>query len=333
MTTTPTTPADLAERFPPGTPLRIGSRTSPMAQHQAEHVAGLLRQHGGVETEIVGIETSADLWQGNLAELGGKGLFTKEIDRALMSGKIDVAVHCLKDVPGDVPMPAGTEFGAHLVREDVHDVLVVPEGSAMRSLADLPAGAVVGTSSVRRRAQLGLYRPDLRVERVRGNVNTRLARLNRGEYAAMILARAGLRRIGHADRVVEVFPVHPHGDTPAMVPAIGAGVISIQIRTADAPVRRLVDELNDPATARLVLAERTALHMLQGHCNSPIAGHAYLTPDGQMAMVGMVFNRDGSRWVRAQLWGDPDDPAALGAAVAADLLRQGARRLITATRQ
>lgn len=334
MSLTEAVATELADRFPPGTPLRIGSRKSPMAMYQAEHVATLLRARvPAIPVEVVGMETSADLWHGNLAELGGKGLFTKEIDRALVAGRVDLAVHCMKDVPGDVPLPPGTAFGAHLSREDVRDVVVLPAGSPLRGLADLAAGARVGTSSVRRRAQLGLYRPDLRPERIRGNVNSRLARLDAGEYDALLLAGAGLRRIGLADRITEVLPIHAHdAETVSMMPAIGAGVISVQVRSADVAVLRLVDELNDPTTADLVLAERTALHMLQGHCNSPIAGHAFRTPDGQLCMVGMVFDADGTRWVRAQLWGEADDPAALGAAVAADLLRQGARKLITATR-
>jgi hydroxymethylbilane synthase len=316
-------------------PLRIGTRSSPMARHQANDVRDRIRKRvPGLEVELVPMTTTADLWPGDLAELGGKGNYTKEIDSALMSARVDIAVHCMKDVPGDVPLPEGTAFGAYLERDDVHDVVVTRDGTP---LADIPAGSVIGTSSVRRRAQLHLHRPDLRTERIRGNVNSRLAKLDEDPaYAALILARAGLGRIDALDRHIEVLPL---GFDPAeegivsMVPAVGAGVIGIQARTVDSPIMRLLDELNHPPTAAYILAERTMLHLLLGHCNSPIAGHASTAPDGQLSLYGMVFNGDGSQFVRAHLRGDPADPATLGSRVADDLLHQGARHLITATRK
>ncbi|MEU6713799.1 hydroxymethylbilane synthase [Nonomuraea sp. NPDC046802] len=317
-------------------PLRVGTRSSPMALYQANDVRDRIHKRvQGLDVELVPMTTKADLWPGDLAELGGKGLYTKEIDRALMSAQVDIAVHCMKDVPGDVPLPQGTAFGAYLEREDVHDVVVTRDGTA---LEDIPAGSVIGTSSVRRRAQLHMYRPDLRSERIRGNVNSRLAKLKEdATYAGLILARAGLHRIDALDsNHYEVLPVEFHpadSGIVSMVPAVGAGVIGIQARTADSPIMRLLDELNDPTTAGHILAERTMLHMLRGHCNSPIAGHACTTADGQMSLYGMVFNRDGSTFVRSHLWGDPGDPATLGSRVASDLLYQGARHLITATRR
>ena len=324
----------LSERFA-GSALRLGTRASPMAIYQAEHVSALITTRAPeVTVELVPITTSADLWPGDLSELGGKGTFTKEIDRALMTAHVDIAVHCMKDVPGDVPPPAGTAFGAYLPRDDVRDVVVTRDG---RPLAELAAGALVGTSSVRRRAQLGLYRPDLRIERIRGAVGSRVAKLDADHhYDALILARAGLARLGLLDRVAEVLPVEflpAGGGRVAMVPAIGAGVLGVQARTADVPVMRLLDELDHRPTARDILAERTMLHMLRGHCNSPMAGHAGTTPDGRLSLFGMVFDRDGSQWVRSHLCGDPDDPATLGSRVASDLLHQGARHLITATRK
>lgn len=318
-----------------GGPLRLGTRTSAMAMAQAARVrARLTAEIPELEVEFVPITTSADLWPGDLAELGGKGNFTKEIDRKLIAGEVDIAVHAMKDVPGDVPLPKGTAFGAYLPREDVRDVFVAPAGSEVKSVYDLPDGALVGTSSVRRRAQLGLVRPEVRTERIRGAVDTRIEKLDRdGKFAGLILARAGLLRIGQEARITQLLPVTHHDpDVVVMVPAIGAGVVGIQARSADEPIMELLDTINTPHTARCLLAERTALHMLMGHCNSPIAGHCTDTPDGKLSMIGMVFNRDGSQWVRAQHWGDPDDPAALGSMVAADLLRQGARKLITATR-
>ncbi|WP_329426458.1 hydroxymethylbilane synthase [Streptosporangium sp. NBC_01495] len=317
-------------------PLRIGTRTSTMAKIQTGHVAELITQLApGVPIEIVPTQVSADLWPGDLAEIGGKGAFSKEIDRALTSGRIDIAVHCIKDVPGDVPLAEGTAFGAYLPRDDVRDVVVTRDGVA---LADLPAGSLIGTSSVRRRAQLSIHRPDLRTERIRGNVDTRLAKLdeNESKYAALVLARTSLLRLGLLERHHEILPLEFHSANEgvvSIVPPVGAGVVGIQARGSDAPVMRLLDELNHPATAQHILAERTMLHMLFGHCNSPIAGHASTTADGKMSMFGMVFNRDGSAFVRSHAWGTHDDPATLGARVAADLLHQGARNLITATRK
>ncbi|GAA4587735.1 hydroxymethylbilane synthase [Planotetraspora phitsanulokensis] len=325
--------AALAERFA-GAPLRIGTRTSVLAMTQAERVAALIGEFG-VTTEVVPIRVTSDLWSGDLSEVGGKAAFTKQIDRSLVGGEVDVAVHCVKDVPGDVPLPEGTAFGAHLEREDVHDVIVSRDGTP---LADIPAGSLIGTGSVRRRAQLCIHRPDLRTQPIRGNVDSRLDRLREkdGPFAALILARAGLRRLGLADQITEILPVefHTRGEgVVSIVPPVGAGVIGVQARTADAPVMRMLDELNHPATAGHILAERSMLHLLRGHCNSPIAGYATTTPDGRMSLFGMVFDRDGSQFVRSHAVGDPADPATLGSRVAADLLNQGAGRLIAATRR
>lgn len=312
--------------------LRVGTRTTPLARAQTDRVLTLIDQVvPGLSVEVVPIQTSADLWAGDLSQLGGKGNFTKEIDRALLAGRIDIAVHSMKDVPGDVPLPSGTSFGAYLERGDVRDVVISRDG---RQLADLPAGSRIGTSAVRRRAQLSLYRPDLIIERIRGGIDSRLKKLDTGEYDAILLARTGLERIGLGERITEVLPTTwADGATVAMVPAVGAAVIGVQARASDEPVMRVLDEISDPATALHITAERTMLHMLRGHCNSPIAGHCRTTPDGQLSLFGMVFNRDGSEWARSHGWGAIDDPASLGAWVAGDLLRQGARRLITATRK
>jgi hydroxymethylbilane synthase len=306
-----------------GRKLRIGARTSPMAVAQAEHVAGLLGSVvPGLDVTISGITTTADQWAGDLAALGGKGAFTKEIDRALLMGEIDAAVHCMKDVPGDVPLPAGVVFAAYLPSEDIRDCLVFPVSSPLTALADLPAGARIGTCSVRRKAQLGRHRPDLAVHRIRGNVNSRLNRLDAGEFDALMLARAGLARIGHAGRAAETF------GTDMMCPAVGAGVIGLQCRADDKGLLELLRLLDDADTRTHVTAERTMLHGLQGHCNSPIAGHCATTPDGQLALRGMVFTRDGGEFVHAMEWGPAGRPAELGAYLAGVLLRKGARDLI-----
>jgi len=310
-------------RLAAGRKLRIGARTSPMAVAQAEHVAALLGSLvPGLDVTISGITTTADQWAGDLAALGGKGAFTKEIDRALLMGEIDAAVHCMKDVPGDVPLPPGLTFAAYLPREDIRDCLAFPAASPRAALDDLPAGARVGTCSVRRKAQLARHRPDLSVHRVRGNVNSRLARLDAGEFDALMLARAGLARIGMTGRAAETF------DADVICPAVGAGVIGLQCRDQDRNLLELLRLLDHAETRTHVTAERTMLHGLQGHCNSPIAGHCATTPDGQLALRGMVFTRDGGEFAHAMEWGPVGRPAELGAYLAGVLLRKGARDLI-----
>jgi len=290
-----------------------------MAMAQARHVKGLLEARAQIEIEIVGIETSGDKWQGDLADLGGKAAFLKEIERALVADQVDLAVHCLKDVPGDVPPPEGLIFPAYLEREDTRDVMVFPAASGVAGSAELPAGARVGTSAVRRQAQLAQIRPDLRVEHVRGNVNSRLGRLDAGaEFDAIIVAKAGLERLG-LDRPYEILD---------MLSAVGAGVLALQCRQRDTDIVELLRPLDHPDTRTCALAERTMLHILRGHCNSPIAGRARLDGDGRLSLHGMVFTPDGDRFVRSHGWASPGEAAELGARVAADLLQEGARELI-----
>ncbi|GAB2828735.1 hydroxymethylbilane synthase [Actinoallomurus bryophytorum] len=302
-----------------------------MAVAQAAHVRDLLLKFSeNLDVELIGIETSGDRWQGELAELGGKGAFLKEIDRQLVMGAIDVAVHCIKDVPGDVPMPEGTAFAAYLPREDVHDVVLFPAGSPYRSLDELPAGAHVGTSAVRRKAQILRRRPDLQVDRIRGNVNSRILRFDSEHgsehgFDAMVLALAGLRRIGMEDRAVEVLPLD------VMCPPVGAGVIGIQCRTADEGIVELLRLLDDQETRTYVTAERAMLHDLRGHCNSPIAGHCTTTADGRLSLLGMVFSGEGGEFAHVQEWDTLDHAQRLGANVAAALARKGAHRLIAGT--
>ncbi|GAA3746422.1 hydroxymethylbilane synthase [Spinactinospora alkalitolerans] len=319
-----TVTAYFGQMFNDRPPLKIGSRTSPMAMSQARQVQAMLAEvTPDTPTEIVGIETSGDKWMGDLAQLGGKGAFLKEIDRHLIMGGIDIAVHCMKDVPGDVPMPEGTLWAAYLAREDVHDVAVFREGSQYVSLEDVPPGTPIGTSAVRRKAQLLKYRPDLHVDRIRGNVNSRLARLDtEKQFEALVLARSGLRRIGMEHRATEVLPLE------IMCPPVGAGVIGLQCRTGDSAIAELLRLLDHPETRTHITAERTMLSGLQGHCNSPIAGHATTTPDGQLSLHGMVFTREGGKFAYAHEWDAPERPAELGAFVSATLLRKGARGII-----
>ncbi|TDC50676.1 hydroxymethylbilane synthase, partial [Actinomadura sp. KC345] len=299
--------------------LRLGTRTSPLAMTQARGVAARLEELASVRVEVVGIQTAGDRHRGHLGELGGKGAFMREIDRALVTGRVDVAVHCLKDVPGDEPRPEGLVFAAYVQRDDTADVMLFPMASEARCMADLPPGARVGTSAVRRRAQLGQIRPDLKVEYLRGNVNSRLGRLDAGEeFDAIVLARASLGRLG-VDRAGEALDI---------VPAVGAGVLAVDCRRADPDIVELVRLLDHRDTRRCVSAERRMLHGLQGHCNSPIAGHARLERDGQLSLRGMVFTRDGARFIHSHEWSEPDKGEDLGAYVAGDLLRKGARDLI-----
>jgi hydroxymethylbilane synthase len=302
--------------------VRIATRSSPMALHQAEQVSALLRKADeDLDIELVKVTTAGDRWLGDLTRLGGKGAFIKEIDHALLHGQADLAVHCLKDIPGDVPVTAGLAFAAYLPREDMHDAVISRSGA---SLAELPTGAVVGTSSVRRVAQLRVHHPHLTVEPLRGNVNTRLARLDEGHFDALLAAVAGLHRIGQAHRITEVLPL----DT--MCPPIGAGVLTIQCRAGDSSWLELAERLDDPDTRRQATAERAMLHALQGHCNSPIAGYATTEATGRLSLRGKVFTVDGSRWLDSHHWGVPEEPEALGFFVGSDLLRQGARALINA---
>lgn len=318
----PTPAAYLADQLG-GRRITLGSRTSPMAMAQARIVAAMISAIvPGIDIGIDPTETTADQWSGDLAALGGKGLFLKEIDRKLLTGQVDVAVHCMKDVPGDVPLPEGLTFAAYLPRDDVRDCALFPVTSPHASLDDLPPGSRIGSSSVRRKAQLGRLRPDLAVHRVRGNVNSRIARLDNGEFDALILARAGLARVGMEDRAAQTF------GTDVLCPPVGAGVIGLQCRADDRGTLELLRTLDDVTTRTHVTAERTMLHGLQGHCNSPIAGHCLTTPDGQLQLRGMVFTRDGGEFAHAAEWGPVGKPAELGAYIAGVLLKKGARDLI-----
>ncbi|MDX3098108.1 hydroxymethylbilane synthase [Streptomyces sp. ME19-03-3] len=300
--------------------LRIVSRSSPMALAQVERVrTELAALHPGIRTEVVPVTTSGDRWMGDLARLGGKGAFTKEVDAALLEGRADLAVHCVKDVPADRPLPAGTVFAAFLKRDDIRDALVHPGGL---TLDRLPPGTRVGTSSVRRIAQITAAHPHLTCVPMRGNANRRLERLAAGDADALLLAVSGLQRIGRTDVISEVLPVE------TMVPPIGAGVLALQCREGDSATIDVVSDLGDPAAHRETTAERMFLHVLQGHCNSPIAGYAHVERDGRLSLRARVFSPDGKTVLDAHEWAGPLDPATLGTSVAVALLRQGARELI-----
>ncbi|MEU6082571.1 hydroxymethylbilane synthase [Streptomyces sp. NPDC047108] len=300
--------------------IRIVSRSSPMALAQVERVrAELAVLHPGIRTEVVPVTTSGDRWMGDLAKLGGKGAFTKEVDAALLAGEADLAVHCVKDIPADRPLPAGTTFAAFLKRDDIRDALIHPDGLTLDAL---PPGTRIGTSSVRRVAQLASTHPHLECVPMRGNANRRLEKMYAGDADALLLAVSGLERIDRTDVITEILSVE------TMCPPIGAGVLTLQCREDDTATIDAVCGLGDPDTYRETTAERMFLHVLQGHCNSPIAGFARAERNGGLSLRARVFTPDGKTVLDAHEWAGPLDPATLGTSVAVALLRQGARELI-----
>jgi hydroxymethylbilane synthase len=303
---------------PSSAPLRIATRKSQLALWQAEHVATLLRQaHSGLDVVLVPIVTQGDRIQDrSLAAIGGKGLFIKELEVALEVERADIAVHSMKDLPGD--LPEGMVIAAVLERADPHDALIAANAAA---LGDLPRGARVGTSSLRRQAQLLAARPDLRIEALRGNVDTRLRRFDAGELDAIVLACAGLIRLGLEARIGARL------DPGICLPAVSQGVIGIECRGADARTLALVSVLNHPATRIAMDAERAFAHRLGGSCQSPIAAHARL--DGERLLLeGLVAEPDGSQLLRDSQSGSIHHPAAVGHLLAERILAAGAGALL-----
>jgi len=301
-----------------GKPLRIATRKSQLALWQAEHVAGLLRRaHAGLEVELVPMVTQGDRIQDrSLAAIGGKGLFVRELEVALEEHRADIAVHSMKDLPGD--LPAGLTIAAVLERADARDALLT--ASAGR-LEDLPRGARVGTSSPRRQAQLLAARPDLKIEALRGNVDTRLRRLDGGDMDAILLACAGLIRLGFESRIAARL------DPKMFLPAVAQGVIGIECRGADSRILGLVTVLESRETRIVMDAERAFAHRLGGSCQSPIAAHARLE-GGTLLLDGLVAEPDGSRLVRDTASGSIGDPAGLGRLLAERILDAGAGPLL-----
>lgn len=280
--------------------IRIVSRDSPMALAQVERVrAELAALHPRVRTEVVPVKTTGDKWMGDLAQVEGKGAFTKEVDAALLAGEADLAVHCVKDVPADRPLPAGTLFAAFLKRDDIRDALIHPGDL---TLDELPAGTRIGTSSVRRIAQLAATYPHLQCVPFRGNANRRLDKLAAGEADALLLAVSGLERIARTDVITEIL------SPEAMMPPIGAGILALQCREDDTTVIDTVSALGDPDTHREATAERMFLHVLQGHCNSPIAGYAKAGRGGELSLRACVFTPDGKTQLNAHEWAAASTP-------------------------
>lgn len=284
--------------------IRIGSRGSPLAVAQANEVKRrLIAAHGLDESavEILTFKTTGDRIQDRpLAQAGGKGLFTKEIEEALLAGEIELAVHSMKDMP--TVLPDGLIIAAMLPREDVRDAFI---SVRFGSIAELPSGAIVGSSSLRRQAQVRRMRPDLQVIEFRGNVDTRLRKLEQGVADATFLACAGLNRLGQSDRITRVMP------TEEMLPAVAQGAIGIEIRRDDDRIAHLVSALNHEPTSICVETERAFLARLEGSCRTPIAGLAELR-DGAIQFRGLILTPDGSRFHEIERQGSPADARAMG---------------------
>ena len=298
--------------------IRIGARGSALSLTQTELVARALRE--GAEVEVVPIRTTGDRLSRLEAAMTGKDLFTREIDEALLAGRVDVGVHSLKDLPSR--LPDHLTLAAVPRREDPSDVLVSRQ---RKTLASLPPGARVGTSSARRRAQVLAARPDAEVLEASGNIDTRIRRLDEERWDAIVLARAGLARLGRLGEVAEVLPFS------TMLPAIGQGALAIVAREDDPSVRDRVSRLDDLVSHREVRAERALLDLLEAGCRAPVAGLARVEGD-RLRLAGAVFAPDGSRTLREEAEGFAEDPESLGREVAERLLARGAASLIALAR-
>lgn len=300
--------------------LRIATRKSRLALWQAEFVKSQLASaHPGLQIELVAMTTRGDQWlSAPLSEIGGKGLFIKELETAIADGRADVAVHSMKDVPAE--LPAGFVLPVIGYRSEVRDVLV----SSVRSVAELPRGARVGSSSLRRQAQLLARRPDLVVAPVRGNVNTRLDKLDAGEYEALLLAGTGLQRLGLADRIREFLSLEDS------LPAAGQGALGVECSASRADVIELLRPLNDSVVSRCVRAERAVSRHLGADCSLPIAAYATEVA-GDLQMRALIASSAGTRVLRCAVSGT--DPEALGAQAATELRRKGADEILDELRR
>ncbi len=299
-------------------PIRIATRKSPLAMWQAEFVKDALEQaHPGLIVELVPMVTKGDIILDTpLAKVGGKGLFVKELEVAMLENRADIAVHSMKDVP--VEFPEGLGLVTICEREDPRDAFV---SNSFNTIDELPAGAVVGTSSLRRQCQLRAQRPDLVVKDLRGNVNTRLRKLDDGEYDAIILASAGLKRLKMDDRIRDA--IAPE----ISLPAVGQGAVGIECRLDDARVRTLLGALNHQDTATRVLCERAMNNRLQGGCQVPIGSYSELQGD-EIWLRALVGEPDGSKIVRGEISGPVADAETLGTQLAEQLLDEGAKDIL-----
>lgn len=296
----------------------VGSRRSNLAMTQSKWVIDQLKQRVGdkYEFEIKKIVTKGDqILNVTLSKVGGKGLFVKEIEKAMYDKEIDLAVHSMKDMPA--VMPEGLVISSIPVREDHRDAFI---SNGHVKLEDLPAGAIVGTSSLRRGSQILAARPDLQIQWIRGNIETRMRKLKEENFDAIILAAAGLKRMGWGDEMVTEFL-----DPAICVPAVGQGALAIECREDDQELRELLNEINDEYTAKAVQAERTFLHLLNGGCQVPIGGYAYLDGDNTV-LTALVANGDGTTILKEEVSGK--DPEKVGKEAADKLIARGAQQLV-----
>ncbi len=298
--------------------LRIATRKSALAMWQAEHVKARLESlHPGLEVELLAMSTKGDkILDVPLAKVGGKGLFVKELENAMLENRADIAVHSMKDVP--MEFPEGLGLAVISEREDPTDAFV---SNKYANFDELPEGAVVGTSSLRRRCQISERRPDLKIDWLRGNVNTRLAKLDNDEYDAIILASSGLKRLGFNDRISSTI------DDTVSLPAAGQGALGIECRLADIEIIELIKPLIHETSQICVSAERAMNRRLEGGCQVPIAGYAVLEGD-QLFLRGLVGEPDGSHIIREEIRGPADQAEQLGVQLAEALLAQGAGKIL-----
>jgi hydroxymethylbilane synthase len=311
-------------------PLKLGSRRSPMAIAQSRQVAGLITERTGRQVEIVGVTTLGDVSRAQLTQIGGTGVFVSALREALLGGEVDLAVHSLKDLP--TGPAAGIVLAAVPPRDDPRDALVARDGA---KLADLPSGARIGTGSPRRAAQLLGLRGDLRCVPIRGNAGTRCGKVSEGELDAVVLAYAGLARIGHVGAITQVF------EPDEMLPAPGQGALAVECREDDLELAALLQAVTDEASAAAVTAERSLLEALEAGCSAPIGAYAAVTPAGrtgggvppgsrvQLRMRAAVISPDGSRTLRTHGEAAAAGAWQLGRDLAAELLRSGASDLIS----
>jgi len=302
-------------------PLRIGTRGSALALWQANHIKGKLKELRGVDAELVRIRTSGDHFQTASvaqigAEMGTKGVFIKELEDALLEGEIDLAVHSMKDAPTETP--PGLAFPAITQREDPRDCLISRDG---RTLQELPSGARIGTSSLRRQAQLRHHRADLQLLDLRGNVDTRLRKLAAGEFDAIVLAVAGVTRLGARDKVTEILPPE------IMLPAVGQGALGIETRRRDGEISELVSSLDDSRTRACVTAERALLQELEGGCQVPLGAWAQIHK-GELSLEACLLSPDGEEYLRHQKIGEPEGAEGIGKALGKFFREHGADRIL-----
>lgn len=297
--------------------IRLGSRGSTLALWQAEHVRAAVERHTGRSVEITRIKTTGDvILDVPLSKVGGKGLFVKEIEEALLSNRVDLAVHSMKDVPTD--LPAGLEISCITKREDPRDAFLSVTHARFE---DLPQGARVGTSSLRRQTQILGLRPDLSVGQLRGNLDSRIRKMEEGKYDAILLAAAGLRRLGWDGKIRQYLPVD------VSIPAIGQGALGIEIRSDDGRTREAVAFLDDRETSLAVRAERGFLKRLEGGCQVPIAAHGTVNGD-TVSLSGLIGKPDGTRILRGCRGGSVSDPEGVGVVLAEELLSRGGREIL-----